>query len=138
MKKITKENWKNYKRQQNIEDSESSVFPSRLRHYMEDGQISVKKLAEDIYLTPPTITNYRLGRRCPDLEKFTLLVQSLGVSADYLIGQSNVPHPVYDGFTPKEYELVREFRKLSNINQACALELIRNLSEQDSSNEKKE
>ena len=64
MNNITKENWNRNKPQQNIESSTSPAFPSRLRNYMEDEQISVKDLAEELYLTPPTVTGYRkeIGR----------------------------------------------------------------------------
>lgn len=136
MNNITKNNWKNFKRHEDTDASEPSVFSIRLRHYMEDAQVSVKSLAEELFLTPPTITGYRWGRRSPDVEKLALLVKSLDVSADYLIGQSDIPHPVYNKFTKKEYELVNEFRKLSSANQTCAIELIRNLAKQDSTSGK--
>lgn len=52
--------------------------------------ISNIQLANAMFVSPSTISGYRTGRRSPTVADLAAIVQILNVSADYLIGTSEI------------------------------------------------
>ena len=48
-------------------------------------------LAEMLHTKPQTISRYEIGERFPDFDTIDQLCTIFGVTADYLLGRSNVP-----------------------------------------------
>lgn len=48
------------------------------------------QLANAMFVSPSTISGYRTGRRSPTVADLAAIVQILNVSADYLIGTSEI------------------------------------------------
>lgn len=66
--------------------TEYPPFSERLKYVMELREYNTQKLADRLYLTYSTVSGYRTGARCPDLEVLRQLSIILDVSADYLLG----------------------------------------------------
>ena len=62
-------------------------FGDRLSLIMYKQNISNIQLANAMFVSPSTISGYRTGRRSPTV---AAIVQILNVSADYLIGTSEI------------------------------------------------
>ena len=63
-------------------------FGDRLSLIMYKQNISNIQLA--MFVSPSTISGYRTGRRSPTVADLAAIVQILNVSADYLIGTSEI------------------------------------------------
>lgn len=61
----------------------------RLRSLREDKDLSIRKLAELLYLQRTTYHNYETGKREIPLELAITLAKFYGVSLDYLAGLSD-------------------------------------------------
>ena len=71
------------------------MFGKRLRELRELYNISQAQLADAIYVTPQTISNYEIGKREPKIAELISLSEYFHVSIDYLIGNTddiNSPH----------------------------------------------
>lgn len=69
-------------------------FGDRLSLIMFQQNISNIQLANAMFVSPSTISGYRTGRRSPTVADLASMVRILNVSADYLIGTSEIPvHP---------------------------------------------
>lgn len=92
--------------------TENSVFSQRLREIMKERGENQTTLAEKIaeqFLTiqRQTISLYMNGQSRPDTERLTAIAKTLNVSADWLLGLSDVK--TFDG----EFKQVCDFTKLS-------------------------
>ena len=65
-------------------------FGDRLSLIMYKQNISNIQLANAMFVSPSTISGYRTGRRSPTVADIAAIVQILNVSADYLIGTSEI------------------------------------------------
>ena len=65
-------------------------FGDRLSLIMYKQNISNIQLANAMFVSPSTISGYRTGRRSPTVADLAAIVQILNVSADYLIGTSEI------------------------------------------------
>ena len=71
------------------------MFSEKLKELREMCGISQAQLAEVLYVTPQTISNYETGKREPKIAELILLSEYFHVSIDYLIGNTddiNAPH----------------------------------------------
>ena len=90
-------------------DVSHDVFASRLAGIMEARNMTQLKLVETITanggtIQRQTISQYMAGVSKPDTERLTMLCKALNVSADYLLGLSNMEIPsadlgAFSGFT---------------------------------------
>ena len=67
-------------------------------------------LAEMLHTKPQTISRYEIGERFPDFDTIDQLCTIFGVTADYLLGRSDVP---VAQISAEEWRLVESFRRLS-------------------------
>lgn len=70
----------------NPNDNRYRLFGERLTLAMLKRNISNIELADEMYVSPSTISGYRTGRRSPTVADLASLASLLNVSADYLIG----------------------------------------------------
>lgn len=69
---------------------EESTFGHRLEKLMREKGITRKALKDDAGISLQSISNYLKGKRKPDCEMVAEISRALGVSADYLLGLSEV------------------------------------------------
>jgi len=77
-------------------DASMNIFVVRLREVREKRGLSQKELAE---LTGGHVSNlsyYESGRRIPSLELFVKIARVLGVSTDYLLGNTDEEGILFD------------------------------------------
>lgn len=71
------------------------MFSERLKELRELFGISQSQLANAIFVTPQTISNYETGKREPKIAELIRLSEYFHVSIDYLVGNTddiNAPH----------------------------------------------
>jgi len=61
-------------------------YGDRLAELREDAKWNQKKLASELSVTVPTISDYENGRTCPGLDKIINMAKLFNVSIDYLCG----------------------------------------------------
>lgn len=105
--------------------TENQVFPMRLRGLMEEQQVTQKKLAYAIKMRPQTVSLYTTGQSAPDINTLKKIAEFFNVSADYLIGLTDVKKPdatiqaicEYTGFSESALSFIRynEYSGLTDI-----------------------
>lgn len=65
------------------------TFARRLTYIMTIRNVSTQELAELLCVSRSAISNYRNGRRFPNLQQLCLLAVALNISTDYLLGISD-------------------------------------------------
>lgn len=83
------------KNQPNPEILKENFLGERMIYVMRIRNISCKELAKRMYVSPSTITGYRIGRRNPDVTTLTTIASELNVSLDYLVGLKPDPEKLY-------------------------------------------
>ena len=68
----------------------NNIFAKRLRELRVEKNIMQMDLAKELNIAKTTYSNYEQGRREPNFETLTILSKYFNVSADYLIGNSNI------------------------------------------------
>lgn len=66
-----------------------NIFSERLVYVMGIRDIPTKELADCLFVSRSTISDYRCGHRFPNIEQLSLLSTTLHVSTDYLLGLSD-------------------------------------------------
>lgn len=74
----------------NVAEKANAPFPLRLRTLMEKEQMKQKDLAALLNVTRQSINQYCLGLSTPDIDKLCKIATRFNVSADYLLGLSEV------------------------------------------------
>lgn len=73
--------------------TEKYTFPTRLRKLMENRGITQKTLADAINMRPQTVSLYTTGQSSPDVNALKKIAEFFNVSADYLLGLTDVKKP---------------------------------------------
>ena len=99
----------------------------RLKELRETAGISQKFLAEHIGVSQQSINKYENHNIEPDISTLSLIADFFGVSVDYLIGHSSIPHKIepvksFDLNTDEE-SLISKYRKL-NSSQKQSIHLV--------------
>ena len=76
--------------------TENEVFPTRLRQIMEERKVSQGTLGDEIGVRRQTVSLYTTGQSKPDTDKLTAIARYFDVSADWLLGISDVETPDAD------------------------------------------
>lgn len=71
-------------------ETEKEIFPSRLRKMMKKRGMNQEALAHLVSVQRQTISLYTIGQSKPDADRLTAIAGALGVSADYLLGLSDI------------------------------------------------
>lgn len=73
-------------------ETEKYHFPSRLRKLMEETKTTQRELALAIGVRPQTVSLYVQGQSFPDVNGLARIANYFSISADYLIGNSEMPN----------------------------------------------
>ena len=71
-------------------ETEKEIFPSRLRKMMKKRGMNQEALAHLVSVQRQTISLYTIEQSKPDADRLTAIAGALGVSADYLLGLSDI------------------------------------------------
>ena len=66
------------------------IFKTRLKEELENSKMTVRQLAEKIGVSPEMVTQYYTTKKLPKLDTFVRICKALNVSADYLLGLSDI------------------------------------------------
>ena len=98
-----------------------SVFGERLKKLIKENNTSIQAVADNISrvsakkITRQAVSQYADGTTMPNAERIYYIAQYFGVSADYLLGITDVAYPEYaidvDGFLKKCKESADTVRK---------------------------
>lgn len=109
----------------------------RIVFLREERGISQKDLAKGLHITPATLSRYENNIYQPKLEFIYDMCHILDTSPDYLLGfteqynrSEHIQPAINDMITSYEYSIVRQFRRLSKIDQIRIEERICTLLEQ--------
>lgn len=69
-------------------------FGELLSELRQDKGMTQKELADKLFVTTATISNYEHGVHMPDAEKLVCIADLFGVTTDYLLGRTRVNLPV--------------------------------------------
>lgn len=72
------------------------LFAKRFKELREEKKINQKECAEQLGISRGSISFYENGERLPDIESIYAMSNFFDVSADYLIGLSNIKSPNFD------------------------------------------
>ena len=72
-------------------ESIKQIFAERLQKIRKRNGFSQFETAKALGISQPTVSSYEKGQTLPNMEKLLLLCNQLDVSADYLLGLSDVP-----------------------------------------------
>ena len=78
------------KAKRNVQDNYNSVFAKRLRELIESTGVSQAELANVVGVTRQAINSYTLGNTVPNSDVLTDIAKYFDVSADYLLGLTDV------------------------------------------------
>lgn len=73
--------------------TEQGIFPSRLRGLIEEKKTTQAKLAQAIDMRPQTVSLYVTGQSFPDVNTLRKIAIFFEVSADYLLGLTDIQKP---------------------------------------------
>ncbi len=106
-------------------------FGNILEELRKDGKMTQKELADVIYVTTGTISNYENDRYLPDIEKLIMLADYFHVTIDYLLGRTayNVDPDTFEktvGATTIG-SFLNDFITLSSSRQNIILEIVNDM-----------
>ena len=94
--------------------NENKIFAARLKECMKEKGIIQQQLADELHTSRQAVSLYLTGQTIPPLDKLLLIVKFLNVSADYLLGLSDV----------KSTDIkVKEICELTGLNEVSIVTL---------------
>ena len=87
---------------------DGKMFGSRLRTLIKERGLEQRKIAADLGINPVTFSGYVINKREPSFARLNELAGYFGVSADYLLGRSDVRDPYMKHLSGDLEEFVRE------------------------------
>lgn len=101
------------------------MLSERLKELRNEKEISQRKLADFLKISPSTIAMYETNQRDPDTDMLQNLADFFNVSVDYLLGRTDIRQPLSNGLKPsKQSELSKELEGLSPESQEEIRKLI--------------
>lgn len=70
-------------------------LPQNLKQLRIQHNLGQKELAAALHCSVPAISAYETGRNEPDLDTLIAFARFYGVSADYLLGLTDIPDPAH-------------------------------------------
>lgn len=89
---------------------------NRIRYLREEKEISQKKLAEYIKVSPSTIGMYEQERRVPSAEILNIIAEFFNVSVDYLMGRTDTRNDENKYDINKKSQEILEVIKRAGVN----------------------
>lgn len=105
----------------------------RLRQLREERRITQNDLADTLNSNYQTISDYERGKYYPSIDVLKILAKYFNTSIDYILGITEVRDPYASAsenrFTPKEVELIKNYRALDAKAQEKLLGIALGMSE---------
>lgn len=109
-------------------------FGARAKMLVTDRDVTQKKLAKQIGITPAKMSNYLTEKNEIPCRVIVGIAEYFHVSADYLLGLTDEPEPpIY--INKEEKELVETYRSLSREQRELVIQTIRLMGEQNTRRE---
>lgn len=86
---------------------ENSVFAQRLKEIMKEHSVTQQQLADELNMTRQAVSLYLNGQALPAVDKLLTIVNYFDISADYLMGRSDVKS------TDENIQMICEYTGLS-------------------------
>lgn len=74
---------------------DKNIFSERLRLLRKQNNLTLEKLGVELNLTKQTISRWETSDRLPTLDTLCSLCEHLNISANYILGLSDEPEPLY-------------------------------------------
>ncbi|RRF96880.1 MAG: XRE family transcriptional regulator [Lachnospiraceae bacterium] len=104
-----------------LKDNPLHIFSERLSSLLEENNIKKADFANEIGISPTTLSGYLSGKHCPDFETLMTICKKLGTHPDYLLGMSTNKLQDPSTFSSQENELLKYYKQLSENQQYFAL-----------------
>ena len=95
----------------------------QLKNLREDHDLTQKQLADHLYMQLTQYRRYETGERELPLDLAISIAKFYDVSVDYIAGVSDKIRQTDSSLTREEYELVKNFRKLSSQSKEKLIEI---------------
>ncbi len=95
----------------------------QLKNLREDKDLTQKQLADALYMQLTQYRRYETGEREIPLELAITLAKFYDVSIDYIAGVSDKMKHSDNDLTLEEYELIKNFRRLSSHDRVKLLDI---------------
>ena len=95
----------------------------RIKNLREDHDLTQKQLADELYMQLTQYRRYETGERELPLELAVSLANFYDVSIDYIAGVSDKIKYSDSDLTHEEFDLIKNFRKLSNTDKEKIIEI---------------
>lgn len=108
-------------------------FGELLAELRQDRRLTQKELAQIIFVTDGTISNYENGVHLPDVDKLISLADFFGVTVDYLLGRcsSSLSPDVFDEPVIGKKtagELIRDIREMTSERKQALSVIINDMN----------
>ena len=99
-------------------------FPKRLKALRKEKKITQVKLASKLHYGYTAIANYESGRNQPNIRDLTKLANTLNVSIDYLVGNSDIKYIEEREWHTKLHTKLKENNISPNISDYILMKMI--------------
>ena len=99
-------------------------FPKRLKALRKEKKITQVKLASKLHYGYTTIANYESGRNQPNIGDLTKLANTLNVSIDYLVGNSDIKYIEEREWYTKLHTKLKENNISHNVSDYILMKMI--------------
>jgi len=99
-------------------------FPKRLKALRKEKKITQVKLAHELHYGYTAIANYESGRNQPNIRDLTKLANTLNVSIDYLVGNSDIKYIEEREWHTKLHTKLKENNISHNVSDYILMKMI--------------
>ena len=94
--------------------------------------MSQVRLSIELGVSQETVSAYENGKHYPSVKSLIKLSDIFGVSCDYILGLSELPHNVvYNSLDEQDRKLFNAFKALSKLNQEKVMAYIQGLHDSE-------
>ena len=105
-------------------------YGARMKEWITDHDIRQKVLAKEFSVTESMMSHYMTGRNEITVDVLVKFARRCGLSMDYLVGLTDDPYPPFP-ISPKEREMLGQFRVLSNEQKELLINNMEFMSQQN-------
>lgn len=100
---------------------------NRFVELLQEKQITPYKLSKETGIWQSTLSDWKLGKSTPKLDKLEKIAEYLGVTVDYLLGKTDIKEniPKENDLSEKEQLLLKLFRCSSEENQELIIRMMK-------------
>ena len=105
-------------------------YSARAKQWINDSDVTQKKLSKEFHLTEAMFSNYLTGRSSMSVDVLVKIAQYFGLSVDYLVGLTDEPYRPMT-LSESEQDMIGRFRHLNGEQQELVTHMIRFMQEQN-------